>query len=146
MLESNFNQKQILIVGDGSIFDEGVTRLLTQATNLLVSHPIYSDDLAFLNIIKMDNRPDVILVCEFSSLDTAHILNSVSSHPTVMGLPFVVVRNSDTVIDVYARPIIVAGKMSSKPRQIIVTKVDDLLNVVRRKYHVQRESRIRISH
>jgi hypothetical protein len=131
-VKSNFNPKRLLIIGDGSIFDEGVTQMLQQDANMLISHPIYSDDLAFLNMFQMIARPDFILVCEFRSLDTAYILNSISSHPTMMGLPLVVIKLSNTVIDLYARPIIVAGKISSKPRQIHVRKVDDLLNVVRR--------------
>lgn len=131
-MESNFNQKRLLVIGDGSIFDEGVTQLLEQDTKMLVSHLIYSADLAFLNVFRTIPQPDFILVCEFRLLDTAHILNSVSSHPTVMGLPLVVIKLFSTAIDLYARPIIVAGKISSKPRQIHVRKVDDLLNVVRR--------------
>jgi hypothetical protein len=46
MLQSNFVQQRVFIVGDGSLFDEGITHLLTHETNFLVSHATYSDDLA----------------------------------------------------------------------------------------------------
>ena len=136
MLQSNFTQERVFIVGDGSLFDEGITHLLTHGTNLLVSHATYSDDLAFLNIIESD-RPDVILVNESGSLGTKRILDLVLPHPIVMGLRIVVVRLRNNEIDVYAGPIFVAGKMSYRPRRIIVKTGDDLLNAVRRKHNVQ---------
>jgi hypothetical protein len=48
MLSSDFTQQRACIVGEGSLFDDGITQLLTQKTNLLVSHAISPDDLAFL--------------------------------------------------------------------------------------------------
>lgn len=132
MLQSNVTQQRISVVGEGSLFDEGVAHLLTHKTDLLVSRAIYSDDLAFLEIIKRD-RPDVMLVCESGLLDTVRILILVLSPPIVMRLRIVIVQLASNVIDVYARPIVVAGKMSRKTRRIIVKTEDDLLNAVRRK-------------
>lgn len=141
MLQSNFVQQQrVFVVGEGSLFDEGVTQLLAQETNLLVSRATYSDDPAFLNQIESD-RPDVILVCESGSLDSARILALVSSHPKTRGLPVVVTRLDNNMLNVYARPVVVDGKMYSKPRRIIARTGNDLINNLRRKYNGQRETR-----
>jgi len=136
MLQSDFTQQRVFIVGDGSLFDEGITHLLAYETDLLVSHATYSKDLAFLNMIKSD-QPDVILVSETGSLDSAHIIDSVLSYPIVIGLCIVVVRLYNNVIDVYEGPTFAAGKASRKPRRIIARTGDDLLNTVRRKYDDQ---------
>jgi hypothetical protein len=136
MLQSNITQQRIFLVGEGLLFDEIVTQLLTFGTDLLVSRAIYSDNLAFLNIIE-GNRPDAMLICDSGALDPARILALVSSHPLTTGLRTVVARLDNNVLDVYARPICVEGKMYSRPRQIIARTGNDLINILRRKYNEQ---------
>ena len=134
MLDSNFTQQRVFIVGEDLLFDEGVTHLLAQRTDLLVSRAKFSDEIVFLNTIEQD-LPDVILVCEFGSLDTVRILDLVSSHALVMRLLVVVIRLYNNVIEVYERQMIVAGKMHFKPHRIIAETEDDLLNAIRRKHN-----------
>jgi len=137
VLHSNFTQQHVFVVGDGSLFDEGVMSLLTPETDLLVSHVTYSDDAVFLNIISSRDQPDVILVCESGSLDTPRILGLVSSHPVMKELPIVVVRLDNSVVDVYESPISVAGKMACEPQRIIARTGDDLIDTLRRKHNDQ---------
>jgi len=132
-LDSNFTQQRVFIVGEDSLLDEGVTHLLAQRTDFLVSRAKFSDELAFLNTVKQD-LPDVILVCESGSLDVARILVLVSSFAMVMRLLVVVVRLHNNVIDVYKRPMIVAGKIHFKPQRIIAETENDLLYAVSGKY------------
>ncbi len=47
MLHSNFTQQHVFIVGEGSLFDDGITQLLAHGTNLVVSRAIYSDGSCF---------------------------------------------------------------------------------------------------
>ena len=132
-MDSIYTQQHVLVVGDGSLFHESVTSLLTtHGTDLFVSYAIYSDEQDVLNKIKRD-QPDVILVSESRELDTARILDLVSSDPVAMGLPIVVARLSANEIDVYERPSLSAGEMSATPERIIARTADDLLNVLRRK-------------
>jgi len=132
-LDSIYTQPHVLVVGDGSLFHESVTFLLaTHGTNLFVSQAIYSNEQDVLNMIKRD-QPDVILVSESRELDTARILDLVSSDPVAMRLPIVVARLSANEIDVYERPSLSAGEMSAKPERIIARTADDLLNVLRKK-------------
>jgi hypothetical protein len=136
MLDSNVTQQRIFIVGEETLFEEGVMRLLAQRTNYLVSHAKFSDEPVFLSTIKQ-YLPDVILVCESGSLDAARILDLISSQAMVMRLLVVVVRLYNNVIDVYERPMIVEEKMHIKSQQIIARTEDDLLNAIRRKHNGQ---------
>ena len=136
MSDSNFTQQHVFIVGEDSLFDEGITNLLAQQTDLLLSHAKFSDERVFLDTIKQE-LPDVILVCESGSLDAARILGLVSSQTMLRRLLLVVIiviRLHNNVIDVYERPKIVAGKINFKPRRIIAQTENDLLNIVSRKY------------
>ena len=141
MLHPNFIQERVFVIGDGSLFDEGITNLLKYEINLIVSHAIYSEDLAFLKRINAD-PPDVILVCESVLLDTARLLESISSQPKLRSL-IVVARLYNNMVEVYANPILTEGKISSKPQQFIVKKRDDLLNIVKGKHFSYVESGIR---
>ncbi len=136
MSDSNFTQQHVFIVGEDLLFDEGVTNLLAQRTDLLLSHAKFSDERVFLNTVKQE-LPDVIVVCESGSLDVARILDLVSSQALLMRLllaVIVVIRLHNNVIDVYERPKIAAGKINFKPRRIIAQTENDLLNIVSRKY------------
>jgi hypothetical protein len=136
MSDSKFTQQHVFIVGEDSLFDEGVTNLLAQQTDLLLSHVKFSDERVFLDTVKQE-LPDVILVCESGSLDAARILDLVSSQAMLMQLllvVIVVIRLNNNVMDVYERPKIVAGKINFKPRRIIAETENDLLNIVSRKY------------
>jgi hypothetical protein len=145
MLNSESPPQSVCIVGDGSLFHEVIEQLVTERTNLLVSSAIYSDDLAFLNPIA--SRPlDVILVCESGSLNSKHILNSVLASIPVIGLRIVIVRLDAPVIDVYARPTLVEGKLSSRPHRITAKSGNDLINAIWRKRNGQTRSRNRILH
>ncbi len=143
MLNSESPPQSVCIVGDGSLFQEVIELLVTERTNLLVSSAIYSDDLAFLDPIA--SRPlDVILVCETDSLNSKHILNSVLAFLTVTGLRIVIVRLDAPVIDVYACPTLVDGKLFGRPRRINAKSGDDLIDAIRRKRNGQTRSRTRV--
>lgn len=137
MLDSNFTQQHVLIMGDGSMFDKDITQLLTDESSLFVSHAIYSEDLAFLNMIRPEHRPEVIVINESGLLDMARILHLLSSRPKVMGMRLVVVRLYKNMINVYARPIFFTEKMFFRPRRIIPLTDHALLNTVRRKHNGQ---------
>ncbi len=135
MLDLNNTQQWIFIVGDGSLFDSGVTQLVTHGTDLQVSHAVYSDHPAFLDLIQWEAWPETILVNESGLLEADHILDLVSaqivsSEPVIVGTQIIIVRISVNLIDVYTHPIFVGGKMFSKPRRISIRTGADLLNVV----------------
>jgi hypothetical protein len=128
-LQTNFSQQKIFVVGDGSVFDEGVSHLLKNKTDLLVSHAIYSEDLSFLENIKSE-QPEMILVNDSGSLNVERILEFTLSQLLMMDLRIVVVQLRDSVIDIYERPISEAENASIRSRRIIVRSQEDLFNAV----------------
>jgi hypothetical protein len=127
MLHSSFPRQRVVIIGEGAQFDESVTQLLINKTNMIVAHATDADKEALLNNIKL-HRPNVILVCESESLSAAHILDLFSSNPVGTGLRVIIVRLPNKVIDIYPKLNFVEGKMSEKPCQILTRKDDDLLS------------------
>ena len=134
MLNSSPTQNRVFIVGECVLFDDGITQLLEHKTNSLVSRAIYSDE----NAIK-SNQSDVILICESGSMDTTHILDLIFSQSMATILLIMIIRIRNNVIDVYARPVFVAGKMSTYPQRIVARTGDDLLNALRQNSSVNAE-------
>ena len=136
MLNSNFDQQRVFVVGEDSLFEEGVTYLLAERTDYLVSKAKFSDELIFLDTIKQEN-PDVILVCESGSMDAERIINLISSQLFMMALFIVVIRLRNNVIDIYEIPANVSEKMYFNSGRIVADSEEDLLNVLRREHHAQ---------
>mgnify|MGYP003546670194 FL=1 len=114
MLDLNSTQQSVFIVGDGSLFDSGVTQLVTHGTDLQVSHAVYSDPPTFLDQIQWDQWPETILINESGLVEANHILGLVSaqivsSEPVIVGTRIIIVRISVNLIDLYTHPIFVAG-------------------------------------
>ena len=135
MLKENLAEKHVLIVGEGSLLDEGIAQILTQESDLFVSRATYSDELAFVNMVNGD-QPDVILVCESGALNTKLIIDLVSSQIPLMGL-LIIIRLNNNVIEMFAKPINVAGRPAYRPRHIVAKTRSDLLEVLRREHHVR---------
>ncbi len=127
MLQTDLIQQRVTIVGQGLLLDDGVEHLLKlQRPNLIVSHVIYSSKLTFL--IYAMPQPDVILIVESSDMDTAHILDLLSSWPFVTKLRIIVIRLRNNIIDVYEEVKLVAGRISCDLRKITARNADDLLS------------------
>jgi hypothetical protein len=104
---------------------------------MYVTHTIYTEALAFLNIIKWEHRPEVIVVNESGLLYLDHILERLSLHPKAIRVGIVVTRLYQNTINIYARPIFVAEKLVFRPRRILSLTDQNLLNAVSRKHSNQ---------
>jgi hypothetical protein len=129
MLDVQPTQKCIAIIGNGSLFDEGIAEWLTRDTSFRVSHIVYPGDGSFLNLIKRD-RPDAILICESGMLGIEPILDSLSTDPIAIGLLILAIRLSHPVIEVYERPGVKAGGIPHRPRSIVEGTVNDLIHLL----------------
>ena len=119
MLPSNLSLQRISIVGDNSLFEEGVAHLLTLGTDLAVSGITYTDDLSFLNAIS-HNKPDAILLNESTTFDVCHILELLFTESSLSARYVIVIRLDNNTVDVY-----------EMPKRFVITKRDELINVVR---------------
>jgi hypothetical protein len=123
-------QPRAVVVGEGCLFDDAITQLVIERTDLLVSHTIFSDEAAFLHVIKRD-QPKIIVMCESGALDSKRVIHSISIDPLVIGLCILVIRISNTVMDIYEGPTLNAEKVAYRPRSNIVTTADELISILR---------------
>jgi hypothetical protein len=130
MPNSNLSHQRVIIVGEGFLFDDAITQLLRKRTDLLISHTIFSDEVAFLNVIKRD-QPNLILMCESGSLGAKQIIDSISIDPIAIGLYIFVIRLSNPMIDVYERPILIAGRIFYRQRSIAASTVNDFISILK---------------
>lgn len=127
---SNLSSRRVFIVGDNSLFEEGIAQLLAFGTDLSVSNTKYTDDPAFLDTIAQ-NQPDVILLNESTSQNTAAILKLLFSIPSLVGLRVIIVRLSDNIVDVYEMPKQAVARNETERQQFNITNPDELMSVVR---------------
>jgi hypothetical protein len=130
MLDLNLKQQRIFIVGNGSLFDEGLAKLVRFNTTLRVSHIVYSNEAALLNLIERD-QPEIVLLCETGALDTDQILDLISINVLIIGLCIFVVRLSSFTVDAYEFPISLAERQPFQQRTIAVRTGDDLINILK---------------
>jgi DNA-binding NarL/FixJ family response regulator len=122
MSYSTIPSRRVSIVGDNSLFEEGIAQLLAFGADLAVSNTKYTDDPAFLDAIAQI-RPDVILLNESTICDSAHILELLFSIQSFTALSVIMVRLDNNVVDVY--------DVFEMPKQVTVTNRDELVAVVR---------------
>jgi hypothetical protein len=112
------------------LFDEGLARLVRFDTNLQVSHIIYSNEDALLNMIKHEH-PDMILLSESSSLDTEQLLESISVNALLIGLCIFVVHLSSFTIDAYERSGAIGETQPIHRRTLPVRTGSDLIDILK---------------
>ena len=122
MLQPNLHIQRVFIVGDNSLFEEGIAKLLVLGAGLSVTGRKYTDDLYFLEAVSQ-HKPDVILLNESMQVDSTHILNLIFSTPSLTPVYVVIVRLGSSIVDVY-----------EMPKRFAVTKGDELVAVVQGKF------------
>jgi DNA-binding NarL/FixJ family response regulator len=123
MFYSSLSARRVFIVGNDSLFEEGITKLLAYGTDLSVSGMKYTDDQSLLNAVAQ-HRPDVIVVNESMPFDAAHILGLIFSAPTITALYVIIIRLGSNMVDVH-----------EMPKRLTVTKRDEFVAVVQGNYN-----------
>jgi DNA-binding NarL/FixJ family response regulator len=101
--------RRVLVMENGSLFDEAVKALLTHDTGLAVSGVTYADDATFLNDVSR-MRPDVIVMHDAGPLDTARLCKLLEHFPAQEALWVIIVRSDDNMIDLYKKHSVVASQ------------------------------------
>ena len=128
----NFSLRNVLIVGERSLFQEGLEKLLSPETGMSVISAKYTNDPELLAAIAQ-TRPDVILVNESTTFDSAHILELLFSESALTILQVVVIRLDNNIVDVYEMP-----KRFVTTKRFVITRRDDFVDVVLGKFqHVK---------
>ncbi len=108
---------RMLIVGNGSLFDEGLERLLSGRPGLEISRTTYTDDTAFLYEF-LRQLPEVVILFEGSPLTVSRLFELVKDVP-IPNLQVVTVLAQTSTIEMYAK------------RQVTAVGGDDFLALVR---------------
>lgn len=119
ILPAPISARRVFIVGNDSLFEEGLANLLSSGTGLSISGTKYKDDHTLLEEIS-HYQPEVIVVNESMPHDAAHILDLIFSTASVTAQYVMVVRLCSDIVDIH-----------EMPKRVSVTKCDELVSVVR---------------
>ncbi len=101
--------RRVLIMENGSLFDEAMKALLTHETGLAVSGVPYADETTFLNDVSR-MCPDVIVLNDAGPLDAAQLCKLLEHVPVREALWVIVIRSDDNMIDLYKKHSVVASQ------------------------------------
>jgi len=119
MCISKPSPRRIFIVGENLLFEESLAHLLTSEAGLQVSNQKYVDDPWLLDTILKD-QPDVILLSESNILNSRHLLGSLFSTPLPLaGVQIIIIRLTDSLVDVYEVPKQIGRKMTYQQYNIL---------------------------
>jgi DNA-binding NarL/FixJ family response regulator len=107
-VENRVNRR-VLVMENGSLFDEAMKALLTHDTGLTVSGVAYADETTFLNDVSRMS-PDVIVLNDAGPLDAAQLCKLLEHIPARGALWVIVVRSDDNLIDLYKKQSVVASQ------------------------------------
>ena len=100
--------QRVLIVGNGTLFDEGLNSLLARdKTHLEVSNIVYLNDSDFLEHF-LRQRPGIVVLFEDGPLSVSRVFELVSSVPDLANLRVITVMTDTNVVEVRERRQITA--------------------------------------
>lgn len=94
--------RRVLVVGFGSLLEQGVQSLLAQEPEVQVWEVKYTDEVAFLLDV-LQTRPDVILFHETGALDSDRIFDLLRAVPTLETFRVIILRSTNAAIDLYEK-------------------------------------------
>ena len=102
MRHNTHSSRRVLMVGIGSLLEEGVVSLLAQEQDVLVWNINYADEGTFVQDV-LSTRPDVIVFHEAGVLDSDRIFDLLRAIPTLETLRVIILRSSSTAMDLYEK-------------------------------------------
>lgn len=121
----------IVVLGDGSLFDEGISNLLTLDAKLNVLRILYTDDVV-LDYLAGFDRPEVVFVNEFDAHETDRIVRLIFSVPSVFVRCVIVTHIESNVFDMYSRPMTKFQSEIYQWQSVVVRSKEELVNLARR--------------
>lgn len=110
---------RILIVGSGTLFDEGLSRLLALKSPLEVFSITYTDDEAFLESFAR-YQPETIVLFEGGPLSISRVFDLLRDIPNPVNWQVITVLADTNTVDVF------------KKQQVVARGSDDLLTLIQR--------------
>lgn len=91
---------QVLIVGSGTLLDEGVIVLLEAETDFQVSNVIYHAEDELIQVVAQ-LRPEVIVISETNGLPGTEIVNALNRRRILPGCRIIVVQPDSNTMQVF---------------------------------------------
>ncbi len=93
---------RVLILGDGSLFDNGLTNLLTHEDSIVVSNLTYSSDVTFVSEFMLE-RPEVLVLFEGGPLSVSRVFELIEDVPELTHLRVITVLSDNNSVYVYEK-------------------------------------------
>jgi hypothetical protein len=117
--------RQVLMVGNGSLFDEGLIDLLKNRPNLRVTHAHYRDEVSIVEAV-VRHQPDVVVLILSRFMDPEYIVGRLLS-VEAFHLRLVLLSLETIEIEIYERG---DTENEIKSTKITALKADDFLLAV----------------
>ncbi len=131
MLPSYSLPIDIVVFGDGSLFDEGVSNLLIIDAQLNVSRILYTDEDTLLCLSGF-NRPEVVFINEFDGLATNRMVELIFSNPLYFVRYVIVTHIESNILDIYKRSITDFPAEKYQCHSVTIRSKEDLINFAHR--------------
>ena len=126
MLNSSTPRKHLMVVGNGSLFDDGITHLLVHQTNLRVSRTKYTNTLALIKEVE-HQQPNLIVLVEGEKETEHQALQAISM--AIPSAEMLVARLSlaTNQVKLYEKRAF-AGL--SRPRNVRIVEIQDFFKAI----------------
>ncbi len=118
--------RQVLLIGTGNAFADGIANLLSHQPGLNIRYAIYRDDVSILKNV-VQNQPDVVVLLVSRSMNVKTIVSMLMSVRTTPHLRILVLSLDTSQIQIYEKGILVEGIKSTN---IFPVKVNDFLLLI----------------
>ena len=118
--------RQVLLIGNGNAFADGIANLLTRQPGLSIKYGIYVDNFSLLSDV-LQHEPDVVVLVLPGHMNLESIVGMLMSIQMVSHLRLVILGLDTNKVKLYEMGNIVD---EIKSMSFTLTKVDDLLFTV----------------
>jgi hypothetical protein len=119
---------KIIVLGDGSLLDEGISNMLTLNSSFSVSRIRYTNDDVLYDLVNLEH-PNAVFIAEFGALDISHTINRIFSIPSTFIKYVVVVHAEHSRFDVYENTAATYTPIPTyQMRSMAINTKDELIN------------------
>jgi len=128
MSNSHSSPARIIILGNGSLLDEGVTNILSLHPQLSVTNFPYTDDNTLYDLVNSE-RPNTVFINESNAFDMGQVIGLIFSVPSASVRCVIVVHAENSRLDVYYRPATRLPVKMYRRKSVMVDTKEEFINL-----------------